>query len=53
MRTLVTAPFTRNLLDLTPLDATHWALTATIAFAYLGFVELDKAIHRRLSRRRE
>ena len=44
---LVAIPATRDLLGLVPLDATHWGLTVAIALAYLAFVEIDKAIHRR------
>jgi Ca2+-transporting ATPase len=43
---LVAVPFTRDLLDLQPLTAAQWLLTAAIALAYLGFVEIDKAVHR-------
>ena len=43
---LVLLPFARDVLGLTPLDASHWLLVLGIAFAYLVVVEVDKAVHR-------
>ncbi len=44
---LVAVPAARDLLGLEPLTLAHWLLTAAIALAYLGIVEIDKVIHRR------
>ena len=44
---LVVVPFTRDVFGLRSLDAAHWGLTAAVALAYLAFVEIDKAVHRR------
>jgi Ca2+-transporting ATPase len=41
---LVVTPFLRHLLELEPLEPSHWALVVTIALAYLVAVELDKWI---------
>jgi Ca2+-transporting ATPase len=44
---LVAIPFVRDVMDLEPLDVTHWLLIIAIALAYLAAVETDKALHRR------
>jgi Ca2+-transporting ATPase len=44
---LVVVPFARDLIGLEPLAAGHWLLVVALAIAYLGVVEIDKAIHRR------
>jgi len=44
---LVAVPLTRGVLGLTPLSAAHWLLVITIALAYVGVIELDKALTRR------
>jgi P-type Ca2+ transporter type 2C len=43
---LVAVPLSRDVLGLESLDAGQWLLVAGIALAYLGLVELDKALHR-------
>jgi len=44
---LVAVPLARGVLGLTPLSAAHWLLVITIALAYVGVIELDKALTRR------
>ena len=41
---LVLVPWTRDILDLQPLDAAHWALVVGIAVTYFAAIEIEKLI---------